>query len=86
MRLFDLKTDPKQLSDRSRDEPDVARDLKNRLLAHVRDAASKKPVRVLGAGSATMDMLRNVGYVGGDEGADPDAHEPSPADAKREKH
>ncbi len=77
MRLFDLSTDPKQLRDLSRDQPEVARELRARLIDHVRSASEKKPARVLGAGSATMDMLRNVGYVGGDEG-DPDAHEPPP--------
>jgi arylsulfatase A-like enzyme len=77
VRLYDLSTDPKQLRDRSKDQPEVARELRARVIEHVRSASERKPARVLGAGSATMDMLRNVGYVGGDAG-DPDAHEPLP--------
>lgn len=76
MRLYDLSTDPEQRIDRSGDQAEVAQELRRRLLEHTRAATERRPARVLGAGGATMDMLRNIGYAGDDEG-DSEARVPS---------
>ncbi len=71
VRLFNLAADPRQTIDRSRDEPALALELRRQIVAHIQHAGESRPARVLGAGSSTLEMLREIGYVGDDSAGDP---------------
>ncbi len=71
VRLFNVRADPRQTQDRSADEPALALELRQRIVEHIQRAGEGRPARVLGAGSSTLEMLREIGYVGDDSSGDP---------------
>lgn len=63
--LFDLKTDPRELSNRIAEEPDRAREMSARLDAHLaRDRGPRLEATAPGADAETLEKLRSLGYVG----------------------
>lgn len=83
VRLFDLASDPRQEHDRSRDDPERALALRQTIVDHIRRASEGRPARVLGAGSSTLEMLKEIGYAGDESSGDPRARLPR---EKRKPH
>jgi hypothetical protein len=66
-RLFDLAADPTQRRDLSREDAATTEALLDELLEHLHRTEQARPAQALSAGSATLQMLRDIGYIGDDE-------------------
>jgi arylsulfatase A-like enzyme len=64
IRLYDTKTDPDEDTDVASQHPDVASEMKTRLLAKLQAELDHRTGAALGAGSATRHMLDGIGYTG----------------------
>jgi arylsulfatase A-like enzyme len=64
MRLYNLEADPGQRVDRAAEQSDLAAAMRKRVIEHARAAAELRPQGALGAGDATLEMLRHMGYTG----------------------
>lgn len=67
IRLYDLETDPEERIDRSVERADLATALRARLREHARSStrvSSQGTTGGGGAGDATRDLLRRMGYTG----------------------
>ncbi len=67
IRLYDVETDPQEQVDVAEAHPEIATAMKARLLAHLEAQVAERPSASLGAGSATLQMLQGIGYLGTDE-------------------
>lgn len=65
-RLFDLAVDPLERSDLSRTHPDLAAALRGVLLENLADQVEHRHGGAITSGDAMLEMLRNIGYTGGD--------------------
>ncbi len=81
IRLYDTETDPDEETDVASLHPDIADDMKSRLLVQLESQLAHRTGAALGAGSATRKMLDAIGYTGsGDE----EEQEPPRTDAPNE--
>jgi hypothetical protein len=81
LRLYDLATDPRQQRDLAAQEPERVERMRRALLTHLKESESRRPDVRMAAGSATIDMLKSIGYLDGD--ADPGAGTPAAGDSER---
>ena len=65
-RLFDLETDPREKRDLSTEKPEIVAALKEQMLEHRRVHAAQRDPTMPGSGDATKDLLRRLGYAGGE--------------------
>ena len=65
--LFDLAQDPRQQVSLWEDRPELATRLSTTLSDHVQRATAARAFGAVAADDSTMQMLRDVGYVGEDE-------------------
>jgi len=66
-RLFHLGEDPQQLDDRAERSQARLSELREELARHVREADARGTAAAVGAGSETLQLLRDIGYVEGDK-------------------
>jgi arylsulfatase A-like enzyme len=66
VRLYNLEEDPGERVDLAGARPDLAQALRRRIVEHGRTAAGMRPRVAPGAGDATLEMLRRMGYSGDD--------------------
>jgi len=67
VRLFDLESDPEERVDRSADRADLAAAMRARIAEHAVSSARIRSARKwtgAGAGEATLELLRRIGYTG----------------------
>ncbi|HEV8114303.1 MAG TPA: sulfatase [Planctomycetota bacterium] len=67
IRLYDLGTDPREMTDRSIERADLAREMLARLKEHTQTALSERRVRVRAAGDGTRALLKRFGYAGDED-------------------
>ena len=65
--LYDVAGDPRETADVAGEEPDVARALWDELERRTAELEALREAPDVGAGAATMQRLRDIGYVGDDE-------------------
>lgn len=65
--LFDLGRDPMERDDLSAEFPDRAEAMRELLARSRAELAAKRPETKVRAGEATLEMLRQAGYAGGDD-------------------
>ncbi len=63
-RLYDLASDPRELTDLAPSRPDIVERLEPWLLSRSRALEAKRSAPAVRAGEATLEMLRKVGYLG----------------------
>ena len=61
--LFNLRYDPEELEDISRKDPDLAQRMRRDLEARAAAYAARRTTTTVEAGSATLEMLRGIGYL-----------------------
>ncbi|MDP6954504.1 MAG: hypothetical protein QF599_00910, partial [Planctomycetota bacterium] len=66
-RLFDTHRDQGELVDTAAAKPEQAAALADELEARLREQQRWTPPHTVGAGAATLEMMRGVGYLGEDE-------------------
>ena len=67
LRLFDLSADPQQTSDRAGLDAARAANLRDALIEHLQTTGARRKGVAVGAGSQTLKLLRDIGYVDGDD-------------------
>ena len=67
LRLYDLEKDPRETTDLSKEKPEIVATLKEAMLEHRRVHAAQRNPTVPGSGDATKELLRRLGYAGGDD-------------------
>lgn len=72
MRLYDLAHDPLQREDLAKREHERAHALRRILVEKTAEALAQQPAQKLGAGEATMNMLKKIGYTGDEGMLDPE--------------
>lgn len=65
--LYDVADDPRETVDLAPREPDLARSLRDELERRTAELEALRAAPDVGAGAATMQRLRDIGYVGEDE-------------------
>jgi hypothetical protein len=73
IRLYDVETDPDEEVDVAAEHPEIAADMKSRLLVELQSQLDHRTGAALGAGSATRKMLDGIGYTGPTDDEDEDA-------------
>jgi hypothetical protein len=63
-RLFDLDGDPEERTDRSVERPELVAAMRARLKEHALASTRVRSSGATGAGEATLDLLRRIGYTG----------------------
>jgi hypothetical protein len=67
MLLYNLETDPREMTDRSTERADLAREMLGRLKEHRKTALAERRVRVRAAGDGTRALLKRFGYAGDED-------------------
>ena len=65
-RLFDTRLDPSESTDIRDVEPDVAERLVEAVRARERELRERRSSEPIGAGEATLERLRDLGYIEGE--------------------
>lgn len=64
VRMYDLEADPEERMDRSVERADLTAAMRARLAEHTRSSLRVRSQGTTGAGEATLDLLRRIGYTG----------------------
>jgi arylsulfatase A-like enzyme len=72
-RLFQIEEDPHELHARAASEPERVRAMRSRLLDDLRAMGERRTEVAVHSSSATLKLLRDIGYLGADEGRLPAA-------------
>jgi arylsulfatase A-like enzyme len=64
VRLYDLASDPSELVDVSAAQPETTASLRAWILSQVADLEARRRAPAVRAGEATLEMLRQIGYLG----------------------
>jgi arylsulfatase A-like enzyme len=67
LRLFNVEQDPGEKHDLSGENADLAERLRRELQERVTELEARRETRAVPAGDATMQTLRDIGYVGDDD-------------------
>jgi len=64
LRLYHLEEDPREMSDRSAERTEISAAMRARLKEHAVHSTRIRASSATGAGEATLDLLRRIGYTG----------------------